>query len=315
VQLLKNKFFIISAVVWLALLAFPLFVSSPFYFHLMILIFLYALLAGAWNILGGYTGQVSLGHAVFFGIGAYSSTLGLVNLGINPWLGMLAGGVIAVIISLIIGYPTFRLRGHYFVIATIALGEIVFVLFTNWEWAGGAVGKTLPFIEPGLKSFQFGPKAPYYYIALSLLTIQLAVTYWMQRSYLGYYFQAIREDQDAARSLGIDISHYKLVAMGFSAFFMAIGGSFYAQYVMYIDPESVLPMMLSIQVCLIAILGGVGTIAGPVIGAAIMIPLAEYSRALLGGSGSALDLVIYGLLIMIIAVAKPSGLMGLITGK
>lgn len=313
--MLKNKYALLTAAVLLVLLVFPLFVSSPFYIHLMILIFLYALLAGAWNILGGYAGQVSLGHAVFFGIGAYSSTLGLVNLGINPWLGLLAGGVIAVVVSLLMGYPTFRLKGHYFVIATIALGEIFFVLFTNWEWAGGAVGEHLPFVEPGLASFQFGPKAPYYYIALAFLAIQLTVTYWMQRSYLGYYFQAIREDQDAARALGIDITRYKLVAMAFSAFFMAIGGSFYAQYVMYIDPESVLPMMLSIQVCLITILGGVGTIAGPVIGAAIMIPLAEFSRALLGGSGSALDLVIYGLLIMIIAVAKPSGLMGLITGK
>ncbi|MDR3561160.1 MAG: branched-chain amino acid ABC transporter permease [Negativicutes bacterium] len=313
--MLKNKTFLLLGGVLLALLAFPLVVSSPFYIHLMILIFLYALLAGAWNILGGYTGQVSLGHAVFFGIGAYSSTLGLVNLGINPWLGMLAGGVIAVLLSLIMGFPTFRLKGHYFVIATIALGEIFFVLFTNWEWAGGAVGKHLPFAQTGLASFQFGPKAPYYYIALSFLVIQLAVTWWMERSYLGFYFQAIREDQEAARALGIDITRYKLVAMGFSAFFMAIGGSFYAQYVMYIDPESVLPMMLSIQVCLIAILGGVGTIIGPVIGAAIMIPLAEFSRALLGGSGSALDLIIYGLLIMIIAVLKPSGLMGLITGK
>ena len=137
----------------------------------------------------------------------------------------------------------------------------------------------------------------------------------MERSYLGYYFQAIREDQDAAKALGIEITKYKLVAMALSAFFVAVGGSFYAQYLLYIDPESVFPMMLSIQICLIAILGGVGTVLGPVIGAAIMIPLAEFSRAWLGGSGSALDLVIYGLLIMIIAVYKPSGLMGLLARK
>jgi branched-chain amino acid transport system permease protein len=313
--MLKHKYLILVSVIWALLLAVPLFISSSFLLHLLILIFLYALLAGAWNILGGYTGQISLGHAVFFGVGAYASTLGQAHFGLNPWLGMLAGGLIAVVISLMMGYPTFRLRGHYFVIATIAMGEIVFALFTNWEWAGGAVGQHLAFVSSSLVNFQFAHKMPYYYIALGFLSLQLAVTYWLERSYLGYYFQAIREDQDAARALGIGITRYKLVAMGFSAFFMALGGSFYAQYVLYIDPDSVLPMMLSIQVCLIAILGGVGTISGPVIGAAIMIPLAEFSRALLGGSGAALDLIFYGLLIMLIAVFKPSGIMGLITHK
>ena len=311
----EKRGFIIFGVVWAILLLVPQFITQPFYLHLMILIFLYALLAGSWNILGGYAGQVSLGHAVFFGIGAYASTMGVMEFGLSPWIGMIVGGFLAVFISLIMGYPTFRLKGHYFVIATLAMGEIAFVLFTNWDWIGGAVGRHLPFMPSGLVNFQFGPKAPYYYIALFLLTMQLIASYFMQRSYLGYYFQAVREDQEAARSLGINITKYKLAAMGLSAFFMAIGGSFYAQYVMYIDPESVLPMMLSIQVCLLAILGGVGTVLGPVIGAAIMIPLAELSRAWLGGSGSALDLIIYGLLIMIIAVVKPSGLMGLLTGK
>ena len=314
ILLQKNALVIVGAI-WCLLLLFPQFITQPFYLHLMILIFLYAMISGAWNILGGYAGQVSLGHAVFFGIGAYSSTLGVLNFGLSPWIGMVIGGFIAVLVSLITGYPTFRLKGHYFVIATLALGEIFFVIFTNWEWAGGAVGKHLPFLDPGLINFQFGPKTSYYYIALVFLSIQLLVTYFMERSYLGYYFQAIREDQDAAKALGIEITKYKLVAMALSAFFVAIGGSFYAQYLLYIDPESVFPMMLSIQICLIAILGGVGTVLGPVIGAAIMIPLAEFSRAWLGGSGSALDLVIYGLLIMIIAVYKPSGLMGLLTRK
>ena len=311
----EKKGFMLVGLIWVLLLAIPQILTQPFYLHLMILVFLYAMLAGSWNILGGYAGQVSLGHAVFFGIGAYSSTMGLMEFGLSPWLGMLAGGFIAAAVSLVMGYPTFRLKGHYFVIATLAMGEIAFVLFTNWEWVGGAVGKHLPFMPSGLANFQFGPKASYYYIALILLTLQLVVSYCMQRSYLGYYFQAVREDQEAARALGINITKYKLAAMGLSAFFMAIGGSFYAQYVMYIDPESVLPMMLSIQACLLAILGGVGTVMGPVLGAAIMIPLAELSRAWLGGSGSALDLIIYGLLIMVIAVVKPSGLMGLLTGK
>jgi len=305
----------VLGVIFLVLAFFPALVSSPFYLHLMILIFLYSLLGGAWNILGGYAGQVSLGHAVYFGLGAYTSTMLLLELNLSPWLGMLAGGLAAVLVSLALGYPCFRLRGHYFVIATIALGEIVFVLFVNWAWVGGAVGKYLPILPASLASFQFARKAPYYYIAFAFLGAQLLCTYLMEKSYLGYYFRAVKDDPDAARSLGINITRYKLVAMALSAFFMAVGGTFYAQYVLYIDPESVLPMMLSIQVCLIAILGGVGTLWGPVLGAAIMIPLSEFSRAYLGGGGTALDLLIYGLLIMIIAVAKPSGLMGIITRK
>lgn len=306
---------LVLGIVLLGLLLLPLFVSQPFYLHLMILIFLYSLLGGAWNILGGYTGQVSLGHAVYFGLGAYTSTILLMKMSVSPWLGMLAGGLVAVIVSLILGYPCFKLKGHYFVIATIALGEIFFVLFVNWDWVGGAVGIYLPIMESSFASLQFARKEPYYYIALGLLCIQIAVTYFMGKSYLGYYFRAIKEDSEAARSLGISTTFYKQLAMGLSAFFMGVGGTFYAQYVLFIDPESVLPMMLSIQACLICIMGGVGTLWGPVIGASILIPLSEFTRAYLGGGGTALDLLIYGVLIMIIAVVKPSGLMGLFTRK
>lgn len=313
---MKNyKLQIIGAFILALLLALPHVVTQSFYLHLMILVFLYGMLGGAWNIVGGYAGQVSLGHAVYFGIGAYTSTILMMEYNISPWLGMIVGAMIALLVSGLLGYPCFRLKGHYFVIATIALGEIFFILFVNWEWIGGAVGKHLPILTQSLANFQFAGKMPYYYIALAFLLLQLGFTYFMERSYLGYYFQAIREDQDAARSLGIEITYYKMVAMACSAVFMAMGGTFYAQYLLFIDPESVLPMMLSIQICLIAILGGVGTVFGPILGAAIMIPLSEFSRALLGGSGSALDLIIYGLLIMVIAVVKPSGLMGFITGK
>ena len=306
---------IAGAALLLLLLVFPQVISQPFYLHLMILVFLYGMLGGAWNIVGGYAGQVSLGHAVYFGIGAYTSTMLLMEYNISPWLGMLAGMLIAVVVSVILGYPCFRLKGHYFCIATIALGEIFFVLFVNWEWIGGAVGKSLPIMTQSLANFQFANKMFYYYIALFFLAVQIAFTYFLEKNYFGYYFQAIREDQDAARSMGIEITRYKMIAMAFSAIFMAMGGTFYAQYVLFIDPESVLPMMLSIQVCLIAILGGVGTVFGPILGAMIMIPLSEFVRAWLGGSGSALDLVIYGLLIMVISVAKPSGLMGFLTER
>lgn len=312
---MTNKLKYVVAVLFVVLFAFPVVVTQAFYLHLMILIFLYAMLGGAWNIIGGYTGQASLGHAVYFAIGAYTSTMLNLAYGVNPWLGMLAGGILSVLVAVALGYPCFRIKGHYFVIATIALGEIAFIIFTNWEWVGGAVGKHIPLMEASFSNFQFMGKIPYYYVALVFLTVQMAFTYFMEKSYFGYYFQAIREDEETARSLGIDVTRYKVVAVAFSALFMAFGGTFYAQYLLYIDPESVLPMMLSIQVCLIAILGGLGTVLGPFLGAAIMIPLAEFSRAWVGGSGSALDLILYGLLIMIFAVLKPSGLMGFITGK
>ena len=297
------------------LVAFPFLVNQSFYLHLMILIFLYAMLGGAWNIIGGYAGQASLGHAVYFGIGAYSSTMLALEFGINPWIGMVLGAVLAVVIAIALGYPCFRIKGHYFVIATIAVGEIAFIIFTNWDWVGGAVGKHIPLTQGSFLDFQFMGKIPYYYLALVFLCLQLLFTYFMEKSHFGYYFQAIREDEETARSLGINITKYKVMAMSFSAAFMAIGGTFYAQYILYIDPESVLLMMLSIQVCLISIFGGLGTVFGPFLGALIMIPLAEFSRAWLGGSGSALDLILYGLLIMVFAVVKPSGLMGFITGK
>ncbi len=296
------------------LLAFPFIFDRPFPQRTMILIFMYALLGEAWNILGGYTGQVSLGHAVFFGIGAYTSTTLFMKLGITPWLGMLAGILMAVVVSIIIGYPCFRLAGHYFAIATIALGEIVAIAFLNWKFMGGAVGLFLPLLDESLPNFEFhSTKAPYYYIILAMLVVVVFATYKIERSRLGFYFRAIKNDPDAARALGIDVTRYKLIAMLISAAFTAMAGTFYAQYVLFIDPHTVFPLMLSIQVCLIAVLGGTGTIAGPIIGAAVLIPMAEYTRVYLAGRGiRGLHLLVYGALIVIIAVFQPAGLMGLV---
>jgi len=280
---------------------------------MMILIFMYALLGEAWNILGGYAGQVSLGHAVFFGLGAYTSTTLLMKLGLTPWLGMVAGIFIAVVVSIIVGYPCFRLAGHYFAIATIALGEIVAIVFLNWKFVGGAIGLFLPLLDESLLNFEFhSSKAPYYYIILAMLVVTVLVTYKMEKSRLGFYFRAIKNDPDAARSLGIDLTKYKLIAMIISAALTAMAGTFYAQYVLFIDPHSVLPLMLSIQMCLIAVLGGTGTIAGPIIGAIVLIPMAEYTRVYLAGRVSGLHLFIYGFLIIVFAVFQPAGLMGLV---
>ena len=303
----------LGAALGVGLLAFPWIFVQPYPRDVMIRIFLYALLAQAWNLLGGYCGQVSLGNAVFFGIGAYTSSVLSLWWGVSPWLGMLAGMVLAVLVSQAIGYPCFRLRGHYFAIATIGIGEIVQTVAINWDAIGGARGVWLPIKPETLANFQFHrAKWVYYYIALALLAAVFGVTLLVQRSRLGFYFRAIREDPAAAESLGIALTRYKLIAIAASAAFTAVGGTFYAQYVLFIDPESVLPTSLSILVCLIAVLGGVGTLWGPALGAAVLISLSETTRLWLGGTGKAVDLMIYGGLIVLVSVFQPGGLMGIV---
>lgn len=299
----------------LAALAFPAVFTLPFPRHVMIMIFLYGALATAWNIIAGYCGQISLGQAVFFGIGAYTSSLLFRDAGVTPWAGMIAGVALAVGVSQVVGYPVFRLRGHYFAIATIAVGEIVQALVVDWDAIGGARGVFVPIRRPdSLLNFQFHQsKAFYYYIALGLLLLALGVTRRIERSRAGYYFRAIREDQDAAAALGVNVRREKLRALAVSAALTAMGGTFYAQYILFIDPESVFPLSLSILICLVAVLGGVGTLWGPVLGAAVLVPLQEGTRVMLGGTGKALDLLIYGALIVAISVFQPGGLMALLT--
>ncbi|MDQ3810571.1 MAG: branched-chain amino acid ABC transporter permease [Chloroflexota bacterium] len=282
--------------------------------HVLILIGLYATLAAAWNVLGGYAGQVSLGNAVFFGVGAYVPTLLVIRLGLTPWLGLLAGVLLAVALGLVIGYYTFHLGGHYFAIATIAVGEIVQTSFINWKDVGGAAGLSQPLLPSALINFQFASRMPYLYTVAALAGIALLATVLMERSRLGFYFRAIRNDPLAARCLGVDITRYKLVALAISAALTAAGGTFYAQYVLFVDPESTLSLRLSVLIVLVAVLGGVGTVWGPLLGAAVLIPLSEGTRVYLAsaaGGGRAIDLMIYGLLIIMITLFRPGGLVAL----
>jgi branched-chain amino acid transport system permease protein len=293
-------------------LAFPFVFRGPFPQHLAILVMLYALLGTAWNLLGGFAGQVSLGQATFFGAGAYTSTLLAQHAGISPWAGMIAGALVAAALALAIGYPCFRLSGHYFAIATIAIGEIAGIAVTNWDFAGGAVGLFLPMGTEGIASFQFHrSKLGYYYVLAAMLFATLLLSAWLRRGRAGYYWRAIREDQAAARSVGVPALRFKQIAIALSAALTACAGTFYAQYVLFIDPGSVLPLSLSIQICLVAVLGGVGTVIGPLLGAAVLVALSESTRVHLGGSGRGLDLVVYGLLIMLISAFEPAGLLGI----
>ena len=196
----------------------PLLVSNPARQNFLILAIMSAQLGVAWNILGGYAGQVSFGHAAFFGVGAYTSSLMLIQLGASPWLGMVAGGAAATFFAVLVGWPCFRLRGHYFAIATIAVAEILQVVFTNRQTVGGAVGLTLPIEQEGLKAFVFNTsKLPYYYIALGLLLATLLASWLIQESFLGHYFRAIKDEPEAARSVGISLTRYKLVAIAISS--------------------------------------------------------------------------------------------------
>lgn len=285
--------------------------TLPYPRHLLILIFMYTVTAQAWNIVAGYCGQISFGHVAYFGIGAYTSSMLLMYFGITPLIGMVAGGIAAVVLALLVGLPTFRLTGPYFAIATLAIAEIVQTVFINWDAAGEARGLWLPIMKDGLINFQWKSKLPYYYIALALVVLVYLATYWMERSKLGFYFRAIRDDAVATSSLGVDILRYKLVALGLSAFFSALAGSFYAQYVLFIDPFSVLILQHSVLVVLLATFGGVGTYWGPIVGTAILLPMSEFVRIRFGGTGGAEDLMIYGVLIVVIAVFEPTGMVGI----
>jgi branched-chain amino acid transport system permease protein len=303
------KQFLLPAAFFAIALALPAVVDAS-HLNLAILVLMAAQLGVSWNIVGGYAGQVSLGHAAFFGLGAYTSTLLLVKFGVNPWLGIFAGGAVAVALSLAFGWSCFRLKGHYFAMATIAVAELVQIVFTEWEFGGAAVGLYVPMDKSGWAWMNFATKLPYYWLALALLAITVAVNLWIERSWLGYYFRAIKDEPDAARSIGVDIARYKQVALSISAFLTALGGSLYAQKELYIDPGSVLSTGLSIKMSLVSILGGVGTLFGPVVGSVVLTSIEEFTRIMFGGTGRGTDTIIYAGLIIVIAVFYPAGIVG-----
>jgi len=290
----------------------PLFVKDVYVQNIMVLTLMYAALSQAWNILGGYCGQISLGHALYFGLGAYTTVLLFTKFGVLPWFGMLGGGLISAVIAMALGYPTFRLRGHYFVIATIVIAEIGFLLFHNWEWAGAALGIDIPVRSDSWAKFQFTrSKLPYYYFALVFCCVAWLVTWWLENSKWGYWWRAVKDNPEAAESLGVVVFNSKMGAAAVSAFLTAIGGAFYAMFVSYIDPESVMTFQFSLLMALPAVLGGIGTLWGPVLGAVILIPLTELTRSFIGGSGRGVDLILYGTVIVVISLARPEGLIGL----
>jgi branched-chain amino acid transport system permease protein len=296
---------------FLFIAAWPLMVQDVFYQRIGALVLLAAISASAWNLLGGYAGQVSVGHSVYFGAGAYASLVVYTEFGWPPIAGLPVGVVVSMGISALIGTPTFRLRGHYFSMATIAAAELFRILAANWPLLGAAVGLMGPPIPRTMADLSFISPIPYHYLFLVVLVVLLALTWLMQRSRMGYYLAAIRGGDRAARSLGVPILRYKLYALLLSAAFTSIAGSLYAVMVGFIDPDSALGILISVKLLIIAALGGAGTLFGPLVGAMILIPLEEITNARFGGGGTGITFIVYGAIILLVARFQPGGVAAL----
>ncbi len=214
--------------------------------------------------------------------------------------------------ALLVGWPCFRLSGHYYAIATVVVGEIGYLLFLNWDFVGGASGIYIPFHGESWAALQFRiAKLPYHYVVLAFAACAWLAAWAIEGSRWGFSWRAVRDDVVAARSLAVRVFPSKMAAAGISGFFTGVGGAIYGQYVGYLDPDSMLAGSFSILIALPAVLGGAGTLWGPVVGAAVLIPVSELSRSYLGGSGRGVDLMLYGGLIVVVALARPAGLVSL----
>ena len=296
-----------------ALYSIALSVKNPYWGDILTMTFLLGALSLSWNILGGYGGQFSLGHAGFFGIGAYTSTLLLIQYHVNPWIGMLLGGILAAAIGGVVFYPCFRLKGIFFCLATLAFQEVVKISAVHFRGlTGGAMGISLPF-KAGLTNMMFQGKTGYMLISLSFMIIIALVTLAMERSRFGYKLVALREDEDATETLGISTSRCKLLATMISAFFAGCLGTFYAHYSSLVDPHSVFDMMLSVEFVIFAILGGVGTVLGPILGAFALVPVDALMRGYLGQGQQGVSFFAYGMLLTGVVIFLPQGILSWIS--
>lgn len=299
---------VVIVVGFVLLFLWPLLTQDVFYQRIGALVLLSAISASAWNLLGGYAGQVSVGHAVYFGAGAYASLVVYTRLGWPPIAGAPVGILASCLLALVVGTPTFRLRGHYFSMATIAAAELLRILAANWPLVGAAVGLMGPPIPRSVADLSFISPVPYHYLFLGVLIVLLALTRQMQRSRMGYYLAAIRGGDRAARSLGVPVLRYKIYALLLSATFTSIAGSLYAVMVGFADPDSVLGILVSVKMVITAALGGAGTLFGPLVGAVILVPLEETTNAWFGGSGTGITFIIYGAIILLITRFQPGGM-------
>lgn len=279
---------------------------------LFILAGLYALWGVAWNMNAGFAGLLSLGHALFIGTGAYAVAYLYAAFGISPWLGAPIGVALAVLMALGIGYLSFRygLRGHYFALVTLAFSEIGFLLVSSTTALGRSDGLVMPLKNPGFAYLQFDAKWPYALMIVVLLGLALLCAALLLRSRIGYYWRAIRDNEEAAAALGVPTFRFKQYAVAISAAWAAIGGALLAAYSAFVDPHTVMGVQLSIQILLFAIIGGMGVLWGPILGAALLIPAGEVLRGSIGTTRPGLHLVFYALLLIVVALRMPGGVGG-----
>ncbi len=292
------------------LVAVPWLAPNQFFLHLCITVLMWTLLGASWNLLGGFAGQVSFGHAAFFGVGAYATMILYLKLGVAPWYGMALGGIAGALVSLPIGLICFRLRGPYFSLSTLAVAEIVRLVALNWEQlTNGPVGlliTALPRVSLGARPVDWETKSPFFYIVAALVVVAMLATHRLSRSRLGAYLLAIREDEDAAEAVGIDTTRTKVLTLALSAFFTGMGGGFYGLYFRYVDPDAVFPIALSIEMVFIAVVGGLATVVGPVIGAIFLVTIGELFRERFQVG----HLIFYGLFMMAAIRYLPEGIWG-----
>ena len=274
----------------------------------MIMTFLFAYLSRSWDLIGGYTGQNFWGPSAIFGIGGYTSSLLFLHFKLSPWLGMLIGGIVGMIVGILLCYVSsrFSLRGIYFGLATLTFSQICMIVVLNINFLGGVDGVLLPLIKGNsLLQYQFHGKIPYYYISFFMMALSIYVMYRIEKSKGGYYYIAIREDEDAAQALGVDTLQYKVIPTGIGCFFLAMGGALHAQYLLFVSPDF-FGLPFTIEIIIRSILGGVGTLFGPVIGSFILTPLSEISRGFLGGYRG-VHMMIYGVIMILLMLFLPHG--------
>ena len=302
------------AIVWLviALLAISLpfwLLTSQFAMGVAIRALVFACLALGWNLIGGFGGQVSFGNVMFFGLGAYTSTLLLINFNLSPWIGMLVGMALSCAAALIVGLPCFRLRGHYFSLATFACSLILQVSFTYFDKiTGGDVGIYPPLLGDRPDYFQFTYLSVYYYVGLGMVALSLLLSWAFLRSPYGLYLMALRDSHEAAESLGVNTTWVKMAAFLLGAIMSTYAGTLYVQYTYFIDPATGFGLPYSLQIALLAIVGGLNVVWGPLLGAVVLIPIAEYLNATVGARYAGFQLLIYAAVLILCIILLPRGL-------
>lgn len=292
-------------------IAYPLIFRSNFAVNFGILVLFFALIGQAWNVAGGFAGQLSFGHVVFFGTGAYCSTILQLKLGVNPWLGLLGAVAAGAGVGALIAVLAFRagLRGSYFALITLAFAEAFRIVANSLAVTGGGVGLLIP-LKRSAADFQFAERIGFYYVIAALAALSVAVAIWLTRSRFGARLAAIRENEDAARALGINTFREKVKVLALSGALCAAGGTFYAQYYLYIDPAVAFGVDKSVEMLLVTMIGGAGTVYGPLIGSFLLTLVGEATRSLTEAQG--LSLIVYGGLLVVIIAFLPNGLADLL---